>query len=372
MYSGEPYRDMLTAMSPVFKTDILPGRSVEIDGKTYLWFSGTDYLGMAYHPVLLDLLSEGFKNLGSHFGSSRNNTLQLNAFSQAEDALCGYTGAEDAILVSSGMLAGFITRSCIRSVLRETAPGLRVMEWEAPMMHPALSRRKKAAADWSSWAEKTADKIRKTTSGVYHLVYSDAIGSPKIAWFDFSYFRGLSNALLIVDDSHGIGITGASGGGAYGLLQNCGVENIMVIASLNKAMGIPGGIILGRSQILHPIRQAPVYSGASPIPPVYAHALASMIARGEYLKAYTRLQENNRYFRQQMTFSDRLSGLPGYPVYTSEDAGLFSFLLQNGILSSSFSYPSPNDSPVTRLVISTAHTPEDLDFLARTCSRYYD
>ena len=362
----------VSVMNPVFKTDILPGRSVEIDGKTCLWFSGTDYLGMAYHPVLLDLLSEGFKTLGSHFGSSRNNTLQLNAFRQAEEALCGYTGADDAVLVSSGMLAGFIIRTSIRSVLQEAAPGSRIMEWEAPMLHPALSRRKKAVTDWSSWAEKTADRIRKAAPGVYHVVYSDAIGSPKTAWFDFSYFRELPNALLVVDDSHGIGITGTSGGGAYGLLQSCGVENIMVIASLNKAMGIPGGIILGRSRMLQPIRQAPVYSGASPVPPVYAHALTSMIALGEYLKAYTRLQENNRYFRQQVTFSDRFSSLSGYPVYTSEDAGLFSFLLQNGILSSSFSYPSPNDNPVTRLVISAAHTREDLDCLARTCSRYYD
>ncbi len=358
-------------MSHIFKTDILPGRSVEIDGKTCLWFSGTDYLGMAYHPVLLDLLTEGFKNLGSHFGSSRNNTLQLNAFRQAEESLCEYTGATDAVLVSSGMIAGFIVRSCIRSVVRATAPGLRITEWEAPMLHPALSRRKKAATDWSSWAEKTADKIRKTIPGVYHLIYSDAIGSPKTAWFDFSYFRELPNALVIVDDSHGLGITGTSGGGAYGLLQSCGVKNILVIASLNKAMGIPGGVILGSPQMLQPIRRTPVYSGASPIPPVYAHALASMITRGEYLKAYTRLQENNRYFRQQLTSPDRFSSLPGYPVYTSEDPGLFGFLLQNGILSSSFSYPSPNDRPVTRLVVSAAHTPEDLDFLARTSSLYY-
>ncbi len=358
-------------MSHIFKTDILPGRTVEIDGKTCLWFSGTDYLGMAYNPVLLGLLSEGFKKLGSHFGSSRNNTLQLNAFRQAEEALSGYTGASDAILVSSGMLAGFIIRSCIKPVLQQTAPGLRIIEWEAPMLHPALSRKKKTTTDWNSWAEKTADKIRKTASGVYHIVYSDAIGSPKTAWFDFSYFGELPNTLLIVDDSHGIGITGASGGGAYGLLQRYGVENIMVIASLNKAMGIPGGVILGKPDLLEPIRQRSVYSGASPIPPVYAHALASMITQGEYLKAYTRLQENNSYFRQRMTSPDRLSSLPGYPVYTSEDPGLFSFLLQNGILSSSFSYPSPGDAPVTRLVISAAHTPEDLDLLARTCSLYY-
>lgn len=358
-------------MSPVFKTDTLPGRTVEIDGKTCLWFSGTDYLGMAYNPVLLGLLSEGFKKLGSHFGSSRNNTLQLNAFRRAEEALSGYTGADDAILVSSGMLAGFITRSCIKSVLRQSAPGLHIREWEAPMLHPALSRKKKAATDWNSWAEKTAEKVRRTASGVYHIVYSDAIGSPKTARFDFSYFRELPNVLVVVDDSHGIGITGASGGGAYGLLQSCGIDNIMVIASLNKAMGVPGGVILGKSGLLQPIRQCPVYSGASPIPPVYAHALASTIAQGKYLEAYTRLQENNSYFRQQLMTPDRFSSLPAYPVYTSEDPGLFNFLLQNGILSSSFSYPSPHDAPVTRLVISAAHTREDLDFLARTCALYY-
>lgn len=358
-------------MSQIFRTDILPGRTVGIDGKTYLWFSGTDYLGMAYHPVLLDLLSEGLKKLGSHFGSSRNNTLQLNAFRQAEEALSGYTGAGDALLVSSGMLAGFITRLCIGSVAGQAAPGLRVMEWEAPMLHPALSRKKKPAADWNSWAEKTADKIRKSAPGIYHVVYSDAIGSPKTASFDFSYFRELPNALVVADDSHGIGITGPSGGGAYGLLQSCGVENIMVITSLNKAMGIPGGVILGRPELLEPVRQSAVYSGASPIPPVYAHALASMIAQGKYLEAYTRLQENNRYFLQQMASPGRFSCLSGYPVYTSEDPGLFRFLLQHGILSSSFSYPSPRDTPVTRLVVSAAHTKEDLDTLARVCSAYY-
>ena len=43
------------------------------------------------------------------------------------------------------------------------------------------------------------------------------------------------------------------------------------------------------------------------------------------------------------------------------------FLKEHQILTASFSYPTPQDAPVTRLVVSSLHTPNDLDILAARC-----
>lgn len=358
-------------MTPIFSTDSPPSRYVTADGKRFLWFSGTDYLGLAYHPAFLRLLSEGLGRFGSHFGGSRNNTLRISAFRDAEIALSRFTGAEDALLVSSGMLAGYLIRSHLPALLHKLQPDSRYHELEAPMLHPALARSTRSTLSWDDWARSAAREIKDPPPGARYLIYSDAVGTPQTSSFDFSVFENLPGALIVVDDSHGIGVLGPSGEGSYALLKTKGLENVLVIASLNKALGIPGGVLLGSRTLLDAFRQTGTYSGASPVPPVYAHALTVMADQGAYREAHAALMANNDYFFEKLANRDRFFHIAGYPVYTAADPGLFDFLLQRGILASCFSYPSAEDPPLTRLVITAAHTREDLDLLAEACSEYY-
>jgi 8-amino-7-oxononanoate synthase len=360
-------------MTPNFQTHSAPSRHVEVEGTQYLWFSGTDYLGMAFHPQLIEALTEGFKTLGVHFGSSRNNTLQISSYRQAELALMRHTGAEDAILVSSGMLAGVIVRKSLAACYLELYTPQRVEEHEAPLLHPALRRFIPAESDWQKWAEKKAEDFKKDVEDVLHLVFSDAIGTPETTHFDFSVFRDLKNCILVVDDSHALGVLGHQGAGSFAFLKSAGIENLLVVASLNKAMGIPGGVILGEKAVLDKIRRTATYAGASPIPPVYAQALTQMVDKEIYPVAHARLTQNNRFFLDRLGAKrDHFLHAPDYPVYTTAEPGLFGFLYERKILTSSFHYPTEQAPLLTRIVISAVHTEEDLIQLAQGCIDYFD
>ena len=105
-----------------YYTNQLPNTTVILeDGKKYLWFSGTDYLGMAHNEEFRSYLKEGFSLYGSHFGSSRNNSLQLNIYEEAESALAAYTVAPASLTVSSGMWAGQLVMKEIENILLKSS-----------------------------------------------------------------------------------------------------------------------------------------------------------------------------------------------------------------------------------------------------------
>lgn len=352
-------------------TDRLPSRFVESNGKTYLWFSGTDYLGMAFHPRLVQLLSENLNSLGSHFGSSRNNSLRISVYEEAEKELAKFTGADDALLVSSGMLAGFIVRSTLPTILAELHPQHQIREYEAPMLHPALRRLGSKNPTWLIWAASLADQIRGESQGIYHVLYSDSIGTPLTSGYDFKLLSQLPDTLLVVDDAHGLGVLGENGEGSYPLIRSNTQQELLLIASLNKAMGVPGGVILGSRKILHKIRNSAFFGGSSPIPPIYAYALTQLIREGIYRQSHQQLKELNTYFLNQLTSPSAFHYVENYPVYVSSDAGLFHHLLSQNILVSCFPYPTQQDPVLTRIVITAAHQPNDLDWLAECCNSYF-
>lgn len=359
-------------MSQTFETPTAPSRHASVNGKRYLWFSGTDYLGMAFHPPLIDALTTSLKTLGGHYGSSRNNTLRVSVYRQAELALAGFCGAQDALMVSSGMLAAAVVRDHLKEYLQSCFPEKQFTESEAPLLHPALKRNPAPASEWLQWSKTTTERIKNNGTNAASIIYSDAIGTPLTTHFDFTEFKGLKDTFFVVDDSHGLGILGEKGAGSFRVLKQTGLRNLLVVASLNKALGIPGGVILGEKEVLDYFRQTAIYAGASPIPPAYAWALTQMIEQREYHRAHNRLTQNNDYFRKKIDpVSERFHCVPGYPVYTTYDPGLFDFLLEKNILASSFCYPSKTDPKLTRLVISSAHEQEDLDGLAKSCIDYY-
>lgn len=85
--------------------DQFPDRTVEVDGKSFLYFGGTSYLGMATHPEFQKLLCESIQQWGTAYGSSRNSNIQLSIYQEAETLFSSLIGCESALFVSSGTLA---------------------------------------------------------------------------------------------------------------------------------------------------------------------------------------------------------------------------------------------------------------------------
>lgn len=354
-----------------FHTQQLPGRTVITDnGTEYLYFSGTDYLGMGHNADFQGFLQDGLGKYGTHYGSSRNNSLRLGVYEQAENELAAFAGAPASLIVSSGMWAGQLVMKLINGFA-----GSGATIHYAPRVHPALwgPHYINNQIPWNSWAQAIVKDIEESTPDTAHIICTDAIGSPWVEAFDLSIFAALppsKKIWLLVDDSHSLGVLGEKGSGVFQKLHQKIPVNLLVVSSLNKALGIPSGVVFGEPAHLEVLRSSPWFAGASPPAPAYIYALHSLLLNHSFETAHTLLKENIDYFNKKIEGSDMFCCIPEYPVYCSEDVRLFDHLLRQDIMASCFSYPSPADPPVTRLAINALHQKKDLDRLAEICMNF--
>jgi glycine C-acetyltransferase len=178
-------------------------------------------------------------------------------------------------------------------------------------------------------------------------------------------------ALVMVDDSHAVGFTGASGRGSH---ERAGViERVDIITgTLGKALGgASGGYTSGRKEIIDLLRQrSRPYLFSNSIPPAIAGA---SIAALDLLKSSTalidRLRDNTAYFRSEMTKLgfDILPGEhPIAPIMVGDAAlaGRFAeAMLAKGVYVIGFSYPVvPQGKARIRTQMSAALSRADLEF----------
>lgn len=355
-------------MNEIFLTDSLPGRTVTLaDGREFLWFSGTDYLGMGHDETFQAHLAEGFRRYGTHYGSSRNGSFRLAVYEEVEAALAAFVGAPAALVVSSGMWAGQLVLS--------STEFLSAQVHYAPRVHPALWGPGYVSQEltWSEWLGQTIQTIQQSDEQQTHVICTDAVGSPWVEKYDWGQLNELPDdrqILLIVDDSHGLGVLGKGGRGIFSQLPQKKNLRSVVTASLNKALGVPGGVIFGDKDFIQSIRLSPRFAGSSPAAPAYFYALQQNLAKGVPQEAHDKLMANIKYFKKKIARPNRLESIENYPVFCSRNPNLYPYLLENKILTSHFSYPQPTDPPIVRLVITASHQKEDLDRLGEVLSNF--
>lgn len=358
----------------IFRTQNLPGRTVRtVEGLEYLYFSGTDYLGMGHNPEYLDFIREGLDLYGSHYGSSRNNSLRLDIYEETEQSLARFVKSPSSLIVSSGMWAGQLVMKTIEAIVDSKQ---KLQYHYAPRVHPALwgNQYRSEKVSWNEWASSTVKTIFDSNTDAIHIICTDAIGSPVVENFDFSVFEkftGNQNIWLIVDDSHSLGVRGENGMGVFSELHPRIDANTLVVSSLNKALGIPSGAIFGAQDVIDKIRTSPWYAGASPPAPAFIHALNQLLNTRCFENAHDILTANISYLNKKLGNNNDFDQSEGYPVFCSREVRLFSHLLDNRIMSSCFAYPSPSDPPITRLAVNALHQKKDLDHLAEVCNQFY-
>ena len=331
---------------------------------------------MGHDETFRSYLLKGFQLYGNHFGSSRSNSLRLAIYEETERQLASWIGSKSALMVSSGMWAGQLVMKTIEDLIARTGNPANIHYHYAPKVHPALwgNHYSKSDSSWSEWAHLTVQKVNESLADTAHIICTDGVGSPMVEAFDFSIFANLpgnrSNIWIIVDESHTLGVCGKQASGFYRSIENLRLANVIAVSSLNKALGIPGGLICCDEVTRDWISRSPWFAGASPPAPAYIYALKKLLETGYYEEANAMLAANINYFHKRLTASNLFHSFPAYPVLCSKNPALFETLLTHGIMASCFSYPGPNDPPVTRLAISALHQKEDLDRLAEVCNNY--
>ncbi|MCO4292818.1 aminotransferase class I/II-fold pyridoxal phosphate-dependent enzyme [Solitalea sp. MAHUQ-68] len=333
------------------------GRNALLNNEEHLVFAGTSYLGIAHNTEFRNYLIEGFELYGNNFGSSRIGNVALDIFETAENRLAEIIGSEKALTVSSGMLAG-------QMVLRQFEDHAHL--FIAPGIHPALKPLNHPSRNYSyeQWSVQVLSELH-THKFPEAVIFINTVDILHARRYDLSWLHELPNDLnliIVIDDSHGFGVIGEKGEGYWPLLpKGPNIERIM-ISSLGKAMGIPAGVIAGNVSRINKIKFDGLFGGSSPTTPAYLYAF--LHANGIYSDARERLKKLITHFSNQIRTNKTVYYSDGLPVYFINNKKVYEHLLKQKIVLSSFPYPQPQSEPITRAVINSTHSINDIELLA--------
>ncbi|MGH1437879.1 MAG: aminotransferase class I/II-fold pyridoxal phosphate-dependent enzyme [Lewinella sp.] len=309
-------------------------------------FSGTSYLGLTSHPDFLSLVKEGLDRYGTHYGGSRLSPLCPEIFEEAEAAFAEWTGAPAALLVGSGSAAGQLAA---RYLAHENLP-LQI----GPLAHPAL---------W--WPQGTMhtnwDAFLETLRTKPSVAFTDALDPLGIQLPPWKSLWAAKPARLVVDDSHTLGWYGPQYAGSWRQLNSQTEAELLVTASLGKALALPAGILLGEEQTLTKLRKLPQFGGASPPPPAFLYAWLN----GQDIITAQR-QKLQAHLDQLLPTIKAIPGiryLDNFPVFGLQHHNWGEKLRQKGILISSFRYPNEDSPMYSRIIVKADHTKEEVAYL---------
>ncbi|MER3480609.1 MAG: 7-keto-8-aminopelargonate synthetase [Meiothermus sp.] len=177
------------------------------------------------------------------------------------------------------------------------------------------------------------------------------------------------NALLIVDDSHGVGAFGATGRGTEEYTK---AQADILVGTLGKAFGVNGGYVVGPADLIAYLREtSPMYIYSNPITPGEAAAALAALELVESPEGQSRLahlHSMTRRFREGLLRLGYESFPGAHPVVPlvlrdGERTGrLVRFLREHGVLATAIVYPVvPRGEESIRFQVSAEHTQADID-----------
>lgn len=332
----------------MFTIDEFPGRELKVNSKNYLYFGGTSYLGLQTDKAFQSLFIKNIKKYGTAYSASRKSNIRISIFDESEAFLSKLVGSENCITMSSGYLAGQLVCDYFQQLDHEL--------YYAPNSHSALYQGHQKI--YSNWKDLKTDLLKNKHKN--QVLFLDSIDFNGNNYPDYTALKKLplENITLVVDDSHGIGITGIDGGGSYQFLKSLNPKALVIPCSLGKGFGIQAGAIFGSSAITDKLKETSFFGGSSPASPA---ALATLCDAEHIIKEkrFT-LNRNTDFFRSLLKKSSLFASAVGHPTFSFQNEQLAIKLEENGIIITNFRYPTKNDALMSRIVISASHTKEDI------------
>jgi glycine C-acetyltransferase len=348
------------------------GARVDVAGRGELLnLCANNYLGLASHPAIVEAAHEALDRWGYGMASVRFICGTQALHRELEERLASFLGTDDSILFSSC----FDANGGLFEVLLDEQDAVISDQLNHASIIDGIRLCKAQRFRYANGdMDELEARLREASTARRRLIATDGVFSMDgyLARLDaICDLAERHDALVMVDDSHAVGVVGPGGRGTpehYGVTERVDI----VTGTLGKAIGgASGGYIAARGEIVELLRQRarPYLFSNSVAPPVVAASLRALdlIERSPDLR--DRLRENTSYFRSEMSARgfDILPGEhPIVPVMVGDEvsaARLSAALVELGVYAVSFSYPVvPRGTARIRTQMSAAHGRSDLDF----------
>ena len=345
------------------------------DGKPLLSFCSNDYLGLASHSGNIEALKQALPETGLGGAASHLVCGHHQAHHELEQRLAAFTQRSSALFFSTGYMANLGVISAL--VGRGDTVFSDRLNHASIVDGCVLSRarlRRYAHGDVDALEAMLAE-----TSG-HKLVVTDGVFSMD---GDVAPLRALArvckahDALLLVDDAHGIGVLGPQGRGSVleaGLSED---EVPVLIGTLGKAVGTSGAFVAGPALLTdYLVQKARTYIYTTAMPPALAMATCASLDRIEAddsRRAHlNQLIDHFRSGAEQLGYELMPSKTPIQPIMVGDNhtaLALSQALETRGLLVTAIRPPTvPEGQARLRVTLSAAHTRESVDQLLSALS----
>jgi len=340
-------------------------------GQKVLNLCANNYLGLADHPEVVRAAQESYAKWGYGLSSVRFICGTQQIHKELEEKISEFLGTEDTILYCScfdantGLFETLLTEddAIISDNLNHASiiDGIRLCKAQRLRFE-------------NSNMQDLKDKLKQAQSVRFRLVATDGVFSMDGTIAKLNEICELAekyDALVMIDDSHAVGVLGQRGRGTHEYRDVMGRVDI-ITGTLGKALGgASGGYTSGRKEIIEMLRQRsrPYLFSNTLAPAIVATSIKVLDILSASTELIDKLQDNTRYFRDKIA-KIGLDVLPGehpiVPIMLGDAVlaqKMAEKLLERSVYVIGFSYPVvPKGAARIRTQISAAHSRQDLDF----------
>jgi 8-amino-7-oxononanoate synthase len=348
------------------------GTAVQMEGRDLIMLSSNDYLGLAFHPKVIEAARDALQKWGASTNGARSANGTRTLHIEFEEKLASFLGRPACHVHSAGYL------SCMSSVAAFAQKG--DMIFADKNVHSCLlDGIRLSMAAYERFMHNNPDDLRTVVAAaaptgakllILEGVYSMEGHICRLP--EMVEIAGESGCFVVLDDAHGLGVLGRQGRGTvdhFGLNDEVDV----VCGSLSKSLASTGGFVAGSREVVEYLRtnsKQTIFSAALS-PSQTAAAMAALDVMQTEPWHLERLWANTRRYRAMLHglgLDTWESETPAVPIVLGSRERVYLFwraLLEKGVFTVMSIAPSvPAGKDLIRTAISAMHTDEDLEKIA--------
>ena len=347
------------------------GPTITIGGKQLINLSSNNYLGLATDGDLKKLAKDAIDKYGVGAGAVRtiNGTLDIHV--KLEEKLAEFKGTEAAIAYQSGFncnmaaISGVMDKNdaILSDELNHASiiDGCRLSRAKIIRVnHQDMDDLRKKAKEATESGQ--FNKVMYITDGVFSMD-GDVANLPDAVQIAKEF-----DLITYVDDAHGSGVMGEG----KGTVKHFGLEREIdfQIGTLSKAIGVVGGYVAGKQQLIDwlKVRSRPFLFSTAMTPGDVAAVIGAVDKLLESSELVDKLWENGNYLKEglkKLGFDIGHSETPITPCIIGEEKLTQQFskrLMEEGVYAKSIVFPTvPQGTGRVRNMPTAAHTKDMID-----------
>ncbi|MBL4575476.1 MAG: aminotransferase class I/II-fold pyridoxal phosphate-dependent enzyme [Opitutaceae bacterium] len=345
---------------------------VEMNGKEMVMLTSNDYIGLTFHPKVIEAGKKALDEWGSSTTGARPANGSRRYHIELEEALAAFLNKEACQVSSAGYIscstgiASFAQRGDV--VLADK--NLHSSLWDGiRLSHASMERfSHNNAGSLRTELELLDPDVAKLLAieGVFSM---EGHISPLPELLDVADEFG---CFVVMDDAHGIGVLGEEG---RGTANHFGVEDRidLLVGSLSKSLSSTGGFVAGDKDTIEYLRthsKQTIFSAAiSPSQAACAKmALQVMQDEPEHRERLWANVEKYKKILLELNLDTWGSETPAIPVVLGSKERAYIFwqnLLKKGVFTVMSIAPGvPPGKDLIRTAISASHTDKDFEIIA--------